>query len=46
MFSQPALSCWVEQGLTGVIIGPTGSGKILLACALAEKARRREHSEL
>jgi DNA replication protein DnaC len=29
-----------------VIIGPTGSGKSWLACALAQQACRREHSAL
>ncbi|HQW10429.1 MAG TPA: IS21-like element helper ATPase IstB [Steroidobacteraceae bacterium] len=45
-FTQFALSRWVEQGLTVVIIGPTGSGKSWLACALAQQACRREHSAL
>lgn len=45
-FTQLALSRWVEQGLTVVIIGPTGSGKSWLACALAQQACRREHSAL
>lgn len=29
-----------------MIIGPTGSGKVLVACGLAERDCRREHSEL
>lgn len=45
-FTQLALSRWVEQGLTVVITGPTGSGKSWLACALAQQACRREHSAL
>lgn len=45
-FTQLALSRWVEQGLTVVILGPTGSGKSWLACALAQQACRREHSAL
>jgi DNA replication protein DnaC len=45
-FTQLALSRWVEQGLTVVIIGPTGSGKSWLACALAQQACRRERSAL
>jgi DNA replication protein DnaC len=45
-FTQLALSRWVEQGMTVVIIGPTGSGKSWLACALAQQACRREHSAL
>jgi DNA replication protein DnaC len=45
-FTQLALSRWVDQGLTVVIIGPTGSGKSWLACALAQQACRREHSAL
>ena len=45
-FTQFALSRWVELGLTVVIIGPTGSGKSWLACALAQQACRREHSAL
>lgn len=45
-FTQLALSRWVEQGLTITIIGPTGSGKSWLACALAQQACRRAHSAL
>lgn len=45
-FTQLALSRWVEQGLTVCIIGPTGSGKSWLACALAQQACRRAHSAL
>ena len=45
-FTQLALSRWVEQGLTVSIIGPTGSGKSWLACALAQQACRRAHSAL
>jgi len=45
-FTQFALSRWVEQGQTVVIVGPTGSGKSWLACALAQQACRREHSAL
>lgn len=45
-FTQLALSRWVEQGLTVSIIGPTGSGKSWLACALAQQACRRMHSAL
>lgn len=45
-FTQLALSRWVEQGLTLSIIGPTGSGKSWLACALAQQACRRAHSAL
>jgi hypothetical protein len=45
-FTSLALSRWVEQGLTVVIIGPTGSGKSWLACALAQHACRRAHSAL
>lgn len=45
-FTQLALSRWVEQGLTISIIGPTGSGKSWLACALAQQACRRAHSAL
>lgn len=45
-FTQLALSRWVEQGMTVSIIGPTGSGKSWLACALAQQACRRGHSAL
>jgi DNA replication protein DnaC len=45
-FTSLALSRWVEQGLTVAIIGPTGSGKSWLACALAQHACRRAHSAL
>lgn len=45
-FTSLALSRWVEQGLTITIIGPTGSGKSWLACALAQHACRRQHSAL
>ena len=45
-FTQLALSRWVEQGMTVSIIGPTGSGKSYLACALAQQACRRAHSAL
>lgn len=45
-FTQLALSRWVEQGLTVSIIGPTGSGKSWLACALAQQACRRAHSAM
>jgi len=45
-FTSLALSRWVEQGSTIVIIGPTGSGKSWLACALAQHACRRSHSAL
>lgn len=45
-FTQLALSRWVEQGLTITVIGPTGSGKSWLACALAQQACRRAHSAL
>lgn len=45
-FTQLALSRWVEQGLSVSIIGPTGSGKSWLACALAQQACRRGHSAL
>lgn len=45
-FTQLALSRWVEQGMTVSIIGPTGSGKSWLACALAQQACRRAHSAL
>ena len=45
-FTGLALSRWVEQGLTIVIAGPTGSGKSWLACALAQHACRRAHSAL
>lgn len=45
-FTNLALSRWVEQGLTVTIIGPTGSGKSWLACALAQQACRRGHSAL
>lgn len=45
-FTSLALSRWVEQGLTVVISGPTGSGKSWLACALAQHACRRAHSAL
>ena len=45
-FTQLALSRWVEQGLTIAVIGPTGSGKSWLACALAQQACRRAHSAL
>jgi DNA replication protein DnaC len=45
-FTQLALSRWVEQGLTISVIGPTGSGKSWLACALAQQACRRAHSAL
>ncbi len=36
----------MEQGLTISVIGPTGSGKSWLACALAQQACRRAHSAL
>lgn len=45
-FTQLALSRWVEQGMTVSVIGPTGSGKSWLACALAQQACRRAHSAL
>lgn len=45
-FTQLALSRWVEQGMTVSIIGPTGSGKSRMACALAQQACRRAHSAL
>jgi len=45
-FTSLALSRWVEQGATVSIIGPTGSGKSWLACALAQHACRRGHSAL
>jgi DNA replication protein DnaC len=45
-FTSLALSRWVEQGLTVNLIGPTGSGKSWLACALAQHACRRQHSAL
>ena len=46
VFTQLALSRWVDQGMTLSIIGPTGSGKSWLACALAQQACRRAHSAL
>ena len=45
-FTQLALSRWVDQGMTISVIGPTGSGKSWLACALAQQACRRAHSAL
>jgi DNA replication protein DnaC len=45
-FTSLALSRWVEQGTTVSIIGPTGSGKSWLACALAQHACQRGHSAL
>lgn len=45
-FTQLALSRWVNQGMTISVIGPTGSGKSWLACALAQQACRRAHSAL
>lgn len=45
-FTQLALSRWVEQGMTVSVIGPTGSGKSWLACALAQQACRRGNSAL
>ena len=45
-FASLALSRWVEQGMTILISGPTGSGKSWLACALAQHACRSAHSAL
>ena len=41
-----ALGDWIDSGHSVLITGPTGAGKSWLACALAQYACRRGHSEL
>jgi hypothetical protein len=44
--TQPSAGDWVSAGHSILITGPTGAGKSLLACALAQYACRRGHSAL
>ena len=46
LIQQLASGRWLREGLTLLIVGPTGVGKTWIACALAQKACREGYSAL
>ena len=46
LFARLAAGDWISQHQNLIVIGPTGTGKSWIACALAHKARRDDRSVL